>query len=138
MPRGEDNNERQGDRGVYRPDGDAKVETASAAFGREVDFSAAHCASSCNSPSRRCDTAKRQVCAGRGALSGSRWPRGHSEYPLMTHKVITVEFIVRTVIASVLGIALAICAVYLADSYLGPLDQTQLQAPSFRKSLHWW
>jgi len=56
----------------------------------------------------------------------------------MTHKVITVEFIVPTVIASVLGIALAICAVYLADSYLGPLDQTQLQAPSFRKSLHWW
>jgi len=51
----------------------------------------------------------------------------------MTHKVITVEFIVPTVIASVLGIALAICAIYLADSYLGPLHQTELQAPTFQE-----
>ena len=49
---------------------------------------------------------------------------GQSEDWLMTRKVITVEFIVPTVIASVLGIALAICAIYLADSYLRPLDQT--------------
>ena len=51
----------------------------------------------------------------------------------MTRKVITVEFIVPTVIASVLGIALAICAIYLADSYLGPLHQTELQAPTFQE-----
>jgi hypothetical protein len=52
----------------------------------------------------------------------------------MTHKVITLEFVVPTVIAFVLGIALAICAVYLTDSYLGPLDQTEVQA-AFSKSL---
>ena len=52
----------------------------------------------------------------------------------MTHKVITLEFVVPTVIAFVPGIALAICAVYLTDSYLGPLDQTEVQV-AFSKSL---
>ena len=41
----------------------------------------------------------------------------------MTHKVITLEFVVPTVIALVLGIALTICAVYLTDSCLGPLNR---------------
>jgi len=40
--------------------------------------------------------------------------------------VITLEFVVPTVIALELGIALAICAVYLMDSYLGSLDQVQV------------
>jgi hypothetical protein len=42
----------------------------------------------------------------------------------MTNKVITIEFIVPTIVAIVLGIALSIYAVYLIDCYLGPIDQT--------------
>jgi hypothetical protein len=38
----------------------------------------------------------------------------------MTGKVITLEFILPTVLAIVLGILLSIGAVYLADHYLGP------------------
>jgi hypothetical protein len=41
----------------------------------------------------------------------------------MTHKVITLEFVVPTVLAIVLGILLSIGAVYLTDRYLGPADQ---------------
>jgi hypothetical protein len=43
----------------------------------------------------------------------------------MTNKVITIEFIVPTIVAIVLGIALSICAVYLIDCYLGPIDQAE-------------
>jgi hypothetical protein len=38
----------------------------------------------------------------------------------MTGKVITLEFILPTVLAIVLGILLSMGAVYLADHYLGP------------------
>jgi hypothetical protein len=43
----------------------------------------------------------------------------------MTNKVITIEFIVSTVLASMLGIALSICAIYSIDCYLGPIDQAE-------------
>jgi hypothetical protein len=43
----------------------------------------------------------------------------------MTDKVITIEFVVSTVLAIMLGIALSICAVYLIDCYLGPIDQAE-------------
>jgi hypothetical protein len=37
----------------------------------------------------------------------------------MTRRVITVEFVLPTALAIVLGILLSIGAVYLADDYLG-------------------
>jgi hypothetical protein len=40
----------------------------------------------------------------------------------MTRRVFTREFLVPTVVAIVLGIALAICTVYLIEVYLGPID----------------
>jgi hypothetical protein len=43
----------------------------------------------------------------------------------MTHKVITLEFVVPTVIAIALGVLLSIGAVYVTDRYLGPVDQPQ-------------
>jgi hypothetical protein len=43
----------------------------------------------------------------------------------MTKKVITIQFIVPTVLAIVLGIVLSIGAVYLTDAYLGPIDQAE-------------
>ncbi len=43
----------------------------------------------------------------------------------MTHKVITLEFVVPTALAIVLGISLSICAVYLTDCYLGPIEQAE-------------
>jgi len=43
----------------------------------------------------------------------------------MTHKVITVEFVVPTVLAIALGILCSIGAVYLTDKYLGPVDQVE-------------
>jgi hypothetical protein len=43
----------------------------------------------------------------------------------MTHKVITMEFIVPTVLAIALGITLSIGAVYLTDKYLVPIDQAE-------------
>jgi hypothetical protein len=50
---------------------------------------------------------------------------GQSEFELaMTHKVITLEFVVPTVLAIALGILLSIGAVYVIDRYLGPaVDQ---------------
>jgi len=39
----------------------------------------------------------------------------------MTHKVITLEFVVPTVLAIALGILCSIGAVYLTDKYLGPV-----------------
>ena len=44
----------------------------------------------------------------------------------MTHKVITLEFVVPTALAIVLGISLSICAVYLTDCYLGPIEQAEV------------
>jgi hypothetical protein len=41
----------------------------------------------------------------------------------MTHKVITLEFVVPTVLAIALAIMLSIGAVYLSDMYLGPIEQ---------------
>jgi hypothetical protein len=43
----------------------------------------------------------------------------------MTQKVITLEFVVPTVLAIALGIVLSIVAVYLTDRYLGPVDQAE-------------
>jgi hypothetical protein len=43
----------------------------------------------------------------------------------MTHKAITFEFVVPTVLAAVLGIALSIGAIYLTNRYLGPVDQSE-------------
>jgi hypothetical protein len=51
---------------------------------------------------------------------------GQSEFELaMTHRVITLEFVVPTVVAIALGILLSMGAVYLTDRYLGPADQPQ-------------
>jgi hypothetical protein len=43
----------------------------------------------------------------------------------MTHKMITFEFVVPTLLAAVLGIVLSIGAVYLTNRYLGPADQPE-------------
>ncbi len=43
----------------------------------------------------------------------------------MTHKVITFESVVPTVLAAVLGIVLSTGAVYLTNRYLGPVDQSE-------------
>jgi hypothetical protein len=43
----------------------------------------------------------------------------------MTNKVITIEFIIPTLLAIVLGIVLSIGAVYLTDKHLVPIDQTE-------------
>jgi hypothetical protein len=43
----------------------------------------------------------------------------------MTRKVITMEFVVPTVIALALVILLSVGAVYLTDRYLGPAEQPE-------------
>jgi hypothetical protein len=43
----------------------------------------------------------------------------------MTYKLITLEFVVPTVFAAVVGIILSIGAVYLTERYLGPVDQSE-------------
>ena len=43
----------------------------------------------------------------------------------MTHKVITLEFVVPTVVAIALGVLLSMGAVYVTDRYLGPADQPE-------------
>ena len=43
----------------------------------------------------------------------------------MTHKVITLEFVVPTVLAVALGIMLSIGAVHLTNKYLGPIEQAE-------------
>jgi hypothetical protein len=43
----------------------------------------------------------------------------------MTHKVITREFVVPTLLAIALAIVLSIGAVHLVDNYLGPIDQAE-------------
>jgi hypothetical protein len=47
----------------------------------------------------------------------------------MTYKVITLEFVVPTVLAIMLGIGLSICAVYLVDGYLVPIDKAEAHYP---------
>jgi hypothetical protein len=49
----------------------------------------------------------------------------------MTHKVITLEFVVPTVLAIALAIMLSIGAVYLSDIYLGPIEQATAHHPAF-------
>jgi hypothetical protein len=43
----------------------------------------------------------------------------------MTHKVITVEFVVPTALAIALAVMLSIGAVYLTNRYLGPIEQAE-------------
>jgi hypothetical protein len=43
----------------------------------------------------------------------------------MTNKVITIKFIVPTLLAVVLGIVLSIGSVYLTGKHLVPVDQTE-------------
>jgi hypothetical protein len=43
----------------------------------------------------------------------------------MTHKVITLEFVVPTVLAIGLGVMLSIGAIYFTEKYLGPVDQAE-------------
>jgi hypothetical protein len=45
----------------------------------------------------------------------------------MTEKAITLtlEFVVPTALAIVLAVSLSICAVYLTDCYLGPIEQAE-------------
>jgi hypothetical protein len=47
----------------------------------------------------------------------------------MTSKVITLEFVVPTVLAIALGIVLSMGAVYVTDIYLGPIDQAEASYP---------
>jgi hypothetical protein len=50
----------------------------------------------------------------------------------MTGKVITVEFIVPTALSIVVAIVLSIGGVYLANCYLGPVDQPEVHVTSGR------
>jgi hypothetical protein len=43
----------------------------------------------------------------------------------MTRKVITLEFVIPTVLSIVVAIVLSIGAVYLINIYLGPIDQVE-------------
>ena len=43
----------------------------------------------------------------------------------MTHKAITLEFVLPAVFAIALGFVLSVGAVYLIDNYLGPIDQAE-------------
>jgi hypothetical protein len=44
----------------------------------------------------------------------------------MTGKVITLEFVIPTVVAIALGVALSIGAVYLINNYLSAIDQADV------------
>ena len=48
----------------------------------------------------------------------------------MTSKVITLEFVLPTVLAIALGVALSIGAVYLIDNYFSSVDQAEVHYPS--------
>jgi hypothetical protein len=50
----------------------------------------------------------------------------------MTNKVITVEFVVPTVLAIVLGILLSLGAVYVTDRYLDPPDDSEYRLAGSR------
>jgi len=47
----------------------------------------------------------------------------------MTHKVITLEFVVPTVAAIALGFVLSIGAIHLTDKYLGPIEPAEIHLP---------
>jgi hypothetical protein len=47
----------------------------------------------------------------------------------MTHKVITLEFVVPTLLAIALGVTLSVGAVDLIDNYLGPIEQAEAHYP---------
>jgi hypothetical protein len=49
---------------------------------------------------------------------------GLGAYP-MSRKVITLDFVVSTLLAVALAIVLSIGAVHLIDNYLGPIDQAE-------------
>ena len=44
----------------------------------------------------------------------------------MTSKVIALEFVIPTVLAIALGVALSIGAVYLIDNYFSSIDQARI------------
>ena len=46
------------------------------------------------------------------------------------HKVITLEFVLSTLLAIALGVMLSVGAVYLIDNYLGPIDQAEAHYPA--------
>lgn len=50
----------------------------------------------------------------------------------MTGKVITVEFIVPTALSIVIAIIFSIGGVYLANCYLGPVDEPEVHVASDR------
>jgi hypothetical protein len=50
----------------------------------------------------------------------------------MTHKVITLEFVIPTLLALALAIVLSIGAIYLTEMFLGPIVATPLQKNSAR------
>jgi hypothetical protein len=52
----------------------------------------------------------------------------------MTNKVITLEFIIPTLLAIALGIVLSIGAVYLTNRYLESVDQSQTPQEGSRQS----
>jgi len=63
------------------------------------------------------------------SAEGGFLARGRSKrVSAMTHKVITLEFVVPTVLAIALGIMLSIGAVYLIDNYL-PISQAEADYP---------
>jgi hypothetical protein len=45
----------------------------------------------------------------------------------MTRNVITVEFVIPTVLAIALGLALSIGAIYLINNYLSSIDQAEVR-----------
>jgi hypothetical protein len=53
-----------------------------------------------------------------------RWGRS-KRASAMTRKVVTLEFIVPTVLSIVIAIILTIGAVYLTNIYLGPIDEVE-------------
>ena len=55
----------------------------------------------------------------------------------MTHKMITLEFIVPTVLAIVLGIVLSIGAVYLTNRYFESVDQSQSLQEGYSRQTLW-
>jgi hypothetical protein len=44
--------------------------------------------------------------------------------------VITLEFVLPTLLAIALGVMLSVGAVYLIDNYLGPIDQAEAHSPA--------
>jgi hypothetical protein len=54
----------------------------------------------------------------------------------MTRKVITLEFIIPTVLSIAIAIVLSIAAVYLTNIYLGPIDQAKANYSAVGK--HWF